>query len=350
MNSLGGALVVGLAAVGVVLDALVEVLDRGVVVDARDEDAHAHRGVLAGIDLLLARAVGLIAHADGLDGVRAGLDAGQAQRRALVDDALAHAVDEDLGGVHVGLDDEVAELRRRQVGGLDVGGVVGQHHVGVEAAALAGGVLLLLRGEADVGVDVLGELVGGDHAVAVGVGLAFEALDDVVGEDAVAAAPVGALKALLAVAAGGEREERLLQVEQRGVDRGAVVELSACGVMAPEWQASVMSTFHLPLILRADVRAEGVHGVGGRGDVVDVHVIGREVRLAGGDEAVAGEVDQHAVVVLGDGGQPDLQLVADVGDGRLLIDELVDVLRGELAAFGADECGVHVLGVAVGVL
>ena len=52
----GGALVVGRAAVGVVLDALVEVLDRCVVVNARDEDAHADSSVLAGVDLLLAGA------------------------------------------------------------------------------------------------------------------------------------------------------------------------------------------------------------------------------------------------------------------------------------------------------
>jgi hypothetical protein len=76
----------------------------------------------------------------------------------------------------------------------------------------------------------------------------------------------------------------------------------------------------------------------------------REVALAAGDESVAREVDQHTVVVFGDRGQPDLQLVADVGDGGLLVDQLVHVLGGKLAALRADERGVDVLGVAVGVL
>ena len=60
---------------------------------------------------------------------------------------------------------------------------------------------------------------------------------------------------------------------------------------------------------------------------MDVDVIGGEVGLAGGDEAVAGEVDEASLVTEGSHCSEPL---ADVGDGGLLVDELVDVLGWEL--------------------
>ena len=66
------------------------------------------------------------------------------------------------------------------------------------------------------------------------------------------------------------------------------------------------------------------------------------------DEAVAGEVDEDAVVVFGDAGEPDFELVAEVGEGGFFVGQQVDVFGGEVAAFGADEGGVDGLGVAVG--
>ena len=83
---------------------------------------------------------------------------------------------------------------------------------------------------------------------------------------------------------------------------------------------------------------------------MQVDIVRREVGFTGGDEAVPGEVDEDAVVAFGDGRKPDFELVANVGDGGFFVDELVDVLGGELSAFGADERRVDVFGVAVGVL
>ena len=160
-----------------------------------------------------------------------------------------------------------------------------------------------------------------------------------------AAAPFIALEALLAVAAGGDREERFLQVEQSLVDLGAV------GLGGDRAGVAGVRDQHLPLAvdLSADVLAQLVHRVGGPGNVVQVDVVGRQIRLAARDKAVSGEVDQHPVVVLGDRGQPRLKLLLDVCGGGVFVDQLVDVLGGKLPALGADQHGVDRFGVAVGI-
>ena len=88
--------------------------------------------------------------------------------------------------------------------------------LGIVVGLVGGGVLPAGGVLADLGVDVLGELVGGDHAIAGGVGVAFHALDHVVGEDAVAALEVGAFEGVLAGAAGGEGEEALAEIAEAG--------------------------------------------------------------------------------------------------------------------------------------
>ena len=87
-----------------------------------------------------------------------------------------------------------------------------------------------LVGVAHVGMNILGEFVGGHNAVAIGVRFTFHAFDDVVGEDAVPAAPFSALEGLLAIAAGRNGKQRLIQVQQLLF----TVERSASGVMAPQ--------------------------------------------------------------------------------------------------------------------
>ncbi len=67
---------------------------------------------------------------------------------------------------------------------------------------------------AHLGVDVLGEFIGGDHAIAGAIGSAFHALHDVVGEDAVAAFEIGHFIGSLAGAAGGEGEEALAEIAE----------------------------------------------------------------------------------------------------------------------------------------
>jgi hypothetical protein len=81
-----------------------------------------------------------------------------------------------------------------------------------------------------------------------------------------------------------------------------------------------------------------------------VDVVRGEIAAALVDEAVTGEVDKDAVVVLGDGGEPGFEFMADVGEGSAVADEFVDVFGAEVAALGADEDGVDGLGVAFGVL
>jgi len=92
---------------------------------------------------------------------------------------------------------------------LGGGGAPGLAPLGRYASSMLGsklprsevGFLLRVGGLADVAADIFGELVGGHNAVARLVGGALQALDHVIGEDAVAAAPIGALEGTLAVAA-----------------------------------------------------------------------------------------------------------------------------------------------------
>ena len=78
------------------------------------------------------------------------------------------------------------------------------------------------------------------------------------------------------------------------------------------------------------------------------HVEGGEVALALVHEAVAGEVDEDAVVFFGDAGKPGIDLAAEVGEGGFFVGQQVHVFDAEVAAFGADQGGEDGLGVAVG--
>ena len=189
LEVLGGLEVILLEALVVELEALVEMVERRLRAAALELDLEADGALLAGVDGFLARTVGLVAHLHALDGVRAGHEALHAKRRPLLHDADGLAVEEDLDTVHVGFEHQLAELRRRRGVGLGVGRDVGELHLRVVAAGLGGRILAAFGVLADVGADVLAELVGGDEAVAVFVGGAAEAALDVVGEDAVSAAP-----------------------------------------------------------------------------------------------------------------------------------------------------------------
>jgi hypothetical protein len=65
------------------------------------------------------------------------------------------------------------------------------------------GILLAAGGLRDLLLEVVEEFAGGDHAVVVGVGLALESLQEEVGKDAVAVAPLGVFEGGLADVAGG---------------------------------------------------------------------------------------------------------------------------------------------------
>ena len=136
-----------------------------------------------------------------------GLEAGHGKRLALL---LKHAdglaIDENLHLVQVGLERQRAELGSRRRGRFGGGWRVSQQQIGVEAAAVGSRILPSLGLLADLRVDVLGQLVGAHHAVAIRVRGAAHALHHVVSEDAMAAIQFGTLEGTFAVAAGGERE------------------------------------------------------------------------------------------------------------------------------------------------
>ena len=272
----------------------------------------------------------------------AGLQAGHGKRLALF---LKHAdgltVDENFNLVQVGLEGQRAVPGGRRRGGLGGGWRVGQQQVGVEAAAVGSGILLSPGFLADLRVDVLGQLVGAHHAVAIGVGGAAHSLHHVVSEDAVAAVQIGTLEGTLAVAAGGEREQRCPQVRKRVVQRGRLFRRDGAA-MASVRQEDLVSGVYLV----SDHGAQLVHGIAGGFDARGIEIRRRQVSFAPVEEAVAREVDEHAVAIPGDRRQPLVDFAPHGGQRGLRTGEDLDVLRLETAAFRADQDRVHGLRVA----
>ena len=60
-----------------------------------------------------------------------------------------------------------------------------------------------------------------------------------------------------------------------------------------------------------------------------------------------GEVNHHAVVFLGDGGQPCLKLPFDIGHGSLLASQPVYIFRAEIAAFRTNQYGIDGICIAL---
>ena len=148
---------------------------------------------------------------------------------------------------------------------------------------------------------------------------------------------------VLAGAAGGEGEEALAEIAEAVIEVFGVLGGDGAGVAGVGEE-----DFGPGLDLAADHAAEFVHGIAGVGDAVAFEIEGREVALALVHEAVAGEVDEDAVVFFGDAGKPGIDLAADVGEGGFVVGEHVHVFDAEVAAFGADEGGEDGLGVAFG--
>src|ERR1019366_5864600 len=192
---------------------------------------------------------------------------------------------------------------------------------------------------------VLGELVGGDHAIAGGVGGTFHALDDEVSENAVAAFEIGDFEGLLAGAASGEGEEALVEIAQGMIEALRILGCDGTGVAGVGEEG-----LGLGVDPASDHAAELVHGIAGLGDAVALEIERRQVALALEHETVAGEVDEDAVIRLGNTGEPGTDLAAHVGERGLVAGEQMDVLDAEVAAFGADERGEDGLGVAFGEL
>ena len=340
-----GLPVVLLESLVVGLEALVEQVRGRFGPPAEDHDPDADRFLLSGINRLLPGAIGLVAHLHALHGMRARREPRQAQRLALVEDAHRLAVQENLDPVQVRFEDQRPELRGRRRARRGPGGNVGQQHFGIEAAAVRSGILFGFGGFAHVSANVLRQLVGGHNAVVVVVRLAFQPTHQIVSEYAVAAAPVGALEGALAVAAGGQRKHRPGQVDQGPVDGLHIA------IRRDRTTVAGVRQQHLPLGFDlAKHRAQRRHGIGRLRNLVDHDVVGRQVGLALCNKTVAGEVDQHTVILFGGRGQPLFQLAADIGERGLGADERVDVLRAEVAPLGTDQDRVDVFRVALGVL
>ena len=85
----------------------------------------------------------LVSHLHALDGMLAGRQSGHPKRLAFGQHSNGVAVHEDFHIVHVGFEHQAAELGRGRRGGRGVRRHVGKQHVGVETAAVGGGVLLV---------------------------------------------------------------------------------------------------------------------------------------------------------------------------------------------------------------
>ena len=148
---------------------------------------------------------------------------------------------------------------------------------------------------------VLGELVGGHDAIARSIGRAYHALHHVVRENAVAALQIGGFKGALTRAAGSEREERLVQLAERVIQAFGILQGDGRGDGARVAGVGEQDLRPGP-DLAAHHRAELIHRVTRGADVVQIDIGGRKVALSLVHESVAGEIDENAVVLLGDRG------------------------------------------------
>ncbi len=105
----------------VLAKALLQEVERGLVAASRNQNADANRGILAGVDGLLTRAVGLVTHLHALHGVFAGCEPGDRSALALIQHADGLAVHENFHTVQVAFDHHAAEFRRGTGGGLRTG-------------------------------------------------------------------------------------------------------------------------------------------------------------------------------------------------------------------------------------
>ena len=62
---------------------------------------------------------------------------------------------------------------------------------------------------------------------------------------------------------------------------------------------------------------------------------------------MAGEIDEYAIVGMGDRWKPRFQFMLDILQGRLAVDELVHVLGWKLAALRADEHSIDGFGIHI---
>ena len=246
-----------------------------------------------------------------------------------------------------------------ELGGADLAGV-GHQHGPVEAVVADGGVLGRHLAP-DVRPHVVEQLADADAPVlrlaAVPVGLAAHALDQEVREDAVPAAPGGALAGRLVVTGRGQHGDAAPAAIE-GVEPGAVdAAVGEGAVAAAEHRpAAVAGVEEHHDALGVQRVGEGdldlAHRHGRARDVVGVGVVGQEVVVVGPvgiGRAVTGEVDRHDVGLdrsLEEGAQ-----VPGQGRGaRVLVDEQDELVVGVAAAGGRPEEVGERLGVAVRVL
>jgi hypothetical protein len=249
-------------------DALVESLFGRLGPAARDQNLDIDRGLRARKHRLFARTVGLEPLMHALDGMLAGREARQHEWLALGDDSHRFAVHEHLGVIHVDGDRHGSELRRGSGGRIHIGGDERKPHVLVVTAAVGGGILRAFGGFANLSMHILGQFVGGyDAVVRRGVGLAFQTLDHIVSEDAVAAFELGRFVATFAIAAGGQREQRLGEVSEPMIQALGIFGRNGAAVAGIGQQ-----DLPLGVNLAADGGAQFVHGIAGAFDIGRIEV------------------------------------------------------------------------------
>ena len=204
-----------------------------------------------------------------------------------------------------GFKDESSALGRRRRSRLRTRRNISQQHLRIEAATIGRWILSAGCSAANFCVHVFAELIGADDSIAILVRRAFQSLHDVISEDAMAAAPLRAFKRLLAVAAGRQRKERPVESCEARIDRRRI----GGGMIDPLWHESVSSTFHLPLIFLAIESPSLSIGYPVRRDIFRIDIVGREIGLAVVHKTMAGEVDQHPIIVFGDTRQPLFDLM-----------------------------------------
>src|SRR5580700_9927508 len=106
----------------------------------------------------------------------------------------------------------------------------------------------------------------------------------------------------------------------------------------------------LGLDLRAKDLTKAIHGISRVGDIVPVDIVRGEIALSAPNETVAGEIDQHAVILFGNGWKPLFEFVPQVRERRSRADDQVNIVGRKLASFRTYQSRVDFIGVAIGEL
>ena len=217
------------------------------------------------------------------------------------------------------------------------------------------GALAAFGGFVHIVVNVGKEFAGGHRAILVEIGFPFQALQQVIGEDPVTAAPFVAFIGELADIAGG--------------DRGAV---GVVGIVREILIDEVVGFFAAPSLAAEAITVAGVgkgddalglehagkdvlqlpHGKGGAAHVFELGVVGEEIQIArvvGVRGAMAGDIQDDFIWRLSFGEEGE-KGASDILGGGIFVQEHANVVFGERTAIRGIKKVAKIAGVAVGEL